>query len=116
MASGGYATGTGTGVSPLKILVVADRHVGRGALINTLLKYPEGKAVINETWGTEVHDVITLTKGDAYMEERLEEGGPGGAAIRNIKVPSPAMAGTDWTIVPRTLPLYFLGAFVHRIV
>ncbi|ORZ37201.1 hypothetical protein BCR44DRAFT_56578 [Catenaria anguillulae PL171] len=90
VASGGYSTGS----APLKILVVADRHVGRGALINTLLQYPQGKAVINETWGTEVYDVITLAKGDVFKEETVE------ANVRHIKVPSAAVEGTEWTIVP----------------
>ncbi|KAI9159368.1 hypothetical protein H9P43_008708 [Blastocladiella emersonii ATCC 22665] len=80
---------------PLKVLVVADRHVGRAALVNALLGYPDGRAAVDETWGADFADTIRITKGDAWAEETVDGG------IRRIKVPhSPLLADAELTLAP----------------
>nr|BAK00596.1 predicted protein [Hordeum vulgare subsp. vulgare] len=83
---------------PLRILVVADRHVGRGALINALLGYPGGQQIVNEEWGTEVDTVIHVQRGDTLRDETVDDAG---YKVRHIEVPAcDAVQAAEWTVVP----------------
>ncbi|KAI9224412.1 hypothetical protein BC828DRAFT_373581 [Blastocladiella britannica] len=88
-ADGGLASTDG----PIKILVIADRQVGRAALVNALLGYPDGRQVVNEEWGVQVDDVIRITKGDAWSSETID-------GVQQVQAPAPALAGVEWTLVP----------------
>ncbi|KAJ3364717.1 hypothetical protein GGF31_008928 [Allomyces arbusculus] len=79
--------------APLRVLVVSEKNVSRGALINTLLDYPAGKPVLPEQWGAETKETIKLSKGEVWQDEAVD-------GVRRIKVPAPALPDIEWTIAP----------------
>ncbi|KAJ3360024.1 hypothetical protein GGF32_008822 [Allomyces javanicus] len=79
--------------APLRVLVVSEKNVSRGALINTLLDYPAGKPVLPEQWGAESKEIVKISKGEVWQDEAVD-------GVRRIKVPAPALPDIEWTIAP----------------